>query len=85
MKLAEVLTGPDVWCKGKHREGVKYCLQGAVLMLERNHEDPGHTLTRLIRVLGTEGIANWNDEPERTWEEVAAVVEAYDRDRMLNP
>ena len=39
-----------------------------------------------VDVLGhPTGIHEWNDAPWRTWEEVASVVEAYDRDRLLNP
>ena len=30
-------------------------------------------------------VIAWNNAPGRTWEEVASVVEAYDRDRLLNP
>lgn len=29
--------------------------------------------------------AQWNDAPDRTWEDIQAVVEAYDRDRLLHP
>jgi hypothetical protein len=30
-------------------------------------------------------VIAWNDDPARTWDEVALVVADYDRDRMLNP
>jgi len=34
---------------------------------------------------GDDPIAIWQDAPSRTWEDVAAVVDAYDRDRLLHP
>jgi len=91
MKLAEILTGPEAWCQRKLFDGRRWCLIGATQML------CGTTLgfddvVRLHRVLADAGfdlrgqsIPDWNDAPERTWDDIARVVEAYDRDRMLNP
>jgi hypothetical protein len=42
-------------------------------------------LRKVLECRAGEDIHVWNDVPERTWDEVAAVVEAYDRDRLLNP
>ena len=90
-KLAEVLTGPETWAQGfAHREGT-YCLVTALWMLHDDTGTPDAEFLRMQRVIHAQGAPKytsswvWNDEPGRTWEEVASVVEAYDRDRMLNP
>lgn len=92
MKLAEILSGPDTWCQRQfHRGANQSCLMGALMRLslaevaEGRPEDPLGLDARLTRVLGTRHIIQWNDTYGRTWDEVAAVVEAFDRDRLLNP
>jgi hypothetical protein len=30
-------------------------------------------------------VARWNDDPARTWDDVALAVSEYDRHRMMNP
>ena len=93
-KLAEILTGPDTWTKGRFRFDGRICLVQALAQL--HHVNPkaigAHPeYERLERVigLGTErglpspGISWWNDAPERTWDDVERAVEAYDRDRLL--
>jgi hypothetical protein len=86
MKLSEVLTGPETWCYGWGSEG-RYCLLQALSKIVdgpvMSHAHPENQ--RLQRVLGTHNIVAWNDASARTWDEVASVVDAYDRDRLLNP
>ena len=98
-KLAEILTGPDTWTQGTlHNGHGRRCLIGALIAAVGA---PGHSKflleeQRLRRAIareygplpktpGLSPIATWNDTAGRTWEEVARVVEAYDRERLLNP
>lgn len=95
MKLAEILSGPETWCQGWFVRGSSVCLVGALQkMFTGDPEDDSLLPSREVMRLGkamrlvdrTAGhIPTWNDDPKRSWEEVAAVVEAYDRDRLLNP
>ncbi len=94
MKLAEILSGPETWCQGSlHTTDTQHCLMGALDELLRDEPREAVRLRewrRLAALLGRAGgagqhILTWNDDPRRTWEDVAAVVEAFDRDRLLNP
>jgi hypothetical protein len=90
MKLAEILSGPETWCQGAVRHGDRRCLAGALFKLHGARLGQKYwiaELWRLARIAGVERqeVGKWNDAPGRTWDEVAAVVDAYDRDRMLNP
>ena len=84
-KLAEILTGPETWCQIKLHDGERRCLLGAMFVCG------DFNLDRMLDVIRREtgryytAVIEWNDDPKRTWEEVAAVVAAYDRDRLLNP
>lgn len=87
----EILSGPETWCRGwTARDGQAQCLFRALTQLHGGSA-PGREVERLRHAMdlpagnSMSGIAIWNDVPGRTWDEVAAVVEAYDRDRMLNP
>lgn len=95
MKLAEILTGPETWCQGMFRSADgRHCLVGALQALHGIR--PGNKwpewfsaemdrMRRLTQLQGWADVAWWNDHRFRTWDEVATVVDAYDRDRMLNP
>jgi hypothetical protein len=93
MKLAEILTGPEMWCqRSYHRHDGRMCLVGGTEALFGGTSSLPHgEYTRLLHAIRAvdsgwvEGVASWNDEAGRTWDEVAAVVDAYDRDRLLNP
>lgn len=72
----------------------RYCLVGAVAKLHDvepetlcfTEESP--RLIRAIRQVTGEWVGMipaWQDDPARTWEEITAVVSAYDADRLLTP
>ena len=85
-KLSEILTGPETWCQHISTSGPRHCLLGAVMRLTdgRSAYEREREYDRLRQICGKE-TGEWNDAPERTWDEVAAVVSAYDTDRLLNP
>ena len=96
MKLAEILTGPETWCQDEYSDGSRVCLLGAVRVLIPGWQDIGTRDTnpevaRMYRAIESahdarpQFISDWNDSRDRTWDEIAAVVDAYDRDRMLSP
>jgi hypothetical protein len=98
MKLAEILSGPETWWQGNFHcpaDASRMCLEAGFFHLTRIEAwDPAqleHEYQRLERLmpkhldLTRAAIPAWNDESTRTWEDVAAVVDAYDRDRLLNP
>ena len=87
MKLAEILSGPEKWTKGIYKQSGRFCLMGAIwqTVVSRDYETLRSERHRAERLIGENCAEMWNDAPERTWEEVATVVEAYDRDRLLNP
>ena len=101
MKLSEVLTGPETWQQGSLDNGRQRCLIGALQFISGLESFTKYLLEtqRLTRMIQAEygpivdvveearigQIMCWNDARGRTWEEIAHVVEAYDRDRMLNP
>ena len=105
-KLAEILTGPETWCKHTLEIADPFrrrCLIGALMVfvpreeLEKERlrlsdvisQVTGQSIVRSIEVGGrfspSDGIAHWQDAKERTWDDIVPVIEAYDRDRLLNP
>jgi predicted methyltransferase len=82
-----------------NRPTLRRCLVGAILACFQEQPIPVmqwtaiqcSELNRMRRIIndlfGTDfnTIAEWQDAPDRTWDEIALVVDAYDRDRMLNP
>ena len=54
---------------------VKWCAIGAI-DAEMQHEDGYHNpISTIARVAGTDNVAQWNDSPDRTQEEVLAVFD----------
>ena len=99
-QLAEILTGPETWGKGHLVRDGRMCLVGALQCLmaaegqaPADEAIPAQEFDRLDRIVRAVAkgyppapcIAPWQDEPGRTWPQVQAVVEAFDRDRALNP
>lgn len=87
MKLAEILSGPETWCQGAYTIDHRRCLIGALAEIS-NHTDMRGWYRDTERLRTAIGglcpiIAEWNDTPGRTWDEVAAVVETYDRLTLL--
>lgn len=89
MKLSEVLWGKEAWCQGAPvtKDG-RICLMEAVYRVTQDEDDGPHGESpfsrggeRLSRIIGTGLIGVWNDS--HTWEEVAAVIEEYDRLTLL--
>ena len=90
MKLSEILTGPEKWIKQDYWEHGRSCLMGGIHRLVEGEPDLLYTRerARLERIIGLpddRSVEDWNDAPERTWDDVALVIAEYDRDRMLNP
>jgi len=57
---------------------VKWCMSGALqqVMVGRIGKDHGPAIKELMKDIGNEWVAAWNDAPERTQQEV---LDAYDR------
>lgn len=83
MKLSEVLWGPEVWCQGELvTMDNRHCLIGALDATKP--PDRQAAWLRLYNLVGSSSPMGWNDAHTRTWEEVAAVVDEYDRLTMLD-
>lgn len=92
MKIKELLDSPEKWTKGywaktKEDENIspldiyasKWCLVGAVRFCYQNIEY--NVLARIKEALNNfsvGGLTEWNDAPERTFEEVKALVNKLD-------
>ena len=64
------------WCQEQTiAENGAVCLVGAVHFCGDEKEYPNTELEKLGIALGTPWIADWNDDPSRTKEEVIAVLE----------
>jgi hypothetical protein len=97
-KLSEVLWGPQTWCQGKLRKSARgpFCLLGAVQEMLGNIDAPEvaeqaegvqDDLHRAIQLVDPEffgSVSAWNDREHRTWEDIAAVVDTFDRIRALH-
>jgi hypothetical protein len=93
-KLSEILTGSETWMRGRSHDGAGrrclivalWALHGRPLVSEIERAERAVEACGFLIPDGTawqHPLAAWNDAPERTWEDVARVVEVYDRDRLL--
>lgn len=65
------------WCQGTIKVGVRVCAMGALSesIGDRNHVIAQDAVNRLTARVGTY-VAQWNDDPGRTKEEVIAALRA---------
>lgn len=86
-----LIATPDKWCQGKFRDCHAVCVLQAIrdaaghklqpLRREAERKDGSENLVMAIRSLArtlgsSKSIADWNDAPERTHDEVLAAVDA---------
>lgn len=92
MKVRELLTGPEKWTKGADarsesgysvepdsKAACRWCLYGAINAAYPRTDDAIRALKLVNAKLGeSRGICNWNDAPERTFDDVRKLVEELD-------
>lgn len=89
MKAYELLDSREKWCQGytaldkqgnvvwsASEDACAYCIVGAVLRCYPRDQQ-STTFDKLSNVL-QRGASTWNDAPERTWEEVHALLKRLD-------
>lgn len=89
MKIRELLTGPEKWCRHtgarmvdnkscspSHVEAVKWCLAGAASHCY-GFLDYDDAMKAMATKLGGCPVL-WNDRPERTFEDVKKLVDELD-------
>jgi len=89
MKLQELFTDPTTWCQRdfaqtstgisigpSNPEATCWCLAGGIMKCYPT-EEYGIIRNTLSRRIGGP-LLDWNDAPERTFEEVKALVEELD-------
>lgn len=78
---ADLLSKPGAWTQGAFREGDCFCVLGAIAFITGDNPDGswyGNTAAAarepLAMVVGvkTYDVVGWNDDPERTQDEVVA-------------
>lgn len=85
MKIKELLTDSSKWTKGSlaktetncyvspsHTQAVCWCLLGAIFRCYKETEL--EISAKIFKTLGINSITDWNDSPERTFDEVKALV-----------
>ena len=88
MTVKELLSGPEKWTQGssardpsgkswhvEYEHACCWCLWGAIRFCYPNIYQAAQIEERVRQVLLIGSIVDWNDAPERTYEEVMAVVE----------
>ncbi len=84
MKVKELLTGPEKWTQGHlmvdasgtiYGPPVRWCLLGAVHHCYGKQASP--IAIQINERLGW-GMVKWNDQPERTFEDVRQLVNEMD-------
>lgn len=92
MKTKELFDKPEKWTKGHYSlmsngepclpfmgDAVCWCLAGAVhFCYQDNYKLRDAVFKTIDNSLGYLTISEWNDAPERTFEEVKALVEKLD-------
>jgi hypothetical protein len=92
MKTYELLDTPEKWTKGAFArdskgdpvdpvspEAVCWCIEGALQKCYPNYDDRWEAVYyRLLEVRKYGGIIFWQDNPERTYEEVIEVLKLAD-------
>ena len=89
MKAQDILTDESKWCKNYlgmtpdglgvrecHPKAVSFCLIGAIF--KAYHCNSVYVVDRVRNHLGTSSVAKWNNEPERTFAQVRALIEELD-------
>ncbi len=87
MKIRELLNSPEKWTQGASAKdsrgfGVparspyarQWCLMGALDICYPEVKDAVHVQNRIALILGTSAI-DWNDTPDRKFEEVKELVD----------
>lgn len=87
MKLKELFTDESKWTKGSYArdqdgltvdpqndKAVCWCFRGAMYKIGFNI----HSLTHIFEKLFPDGVMDWNDAPERTFEDIKKLVEELD-------
>ncbi len=73
-KAADLLER-DGWCQGKFRNSGAHCVVAALTAVDDWSAPEQAAVRRRLRVhAGTEWLVNWNDAPERTADEVIALL-----------
>jgi hypothetical protein len=88
-EAADLLEQPGAWTQGKDARNelgagtysadlraCSFCILGAIRRVGGTGHDRWKAVGALCRSLGIENIAEWNDAPERTQEEVVAALRA---------
>jgi hypothetical protein len=86
MKISEILSSSDKWCQGylaidkdgayvkpDSPQAVKWCLLG-VFYKERADLKANAAIKERIRAAVGDKLMEWNDDPDRTFEEVRSIV-----------
>lgn len=83
----DLLSDPDKWTKRNFAvdadgymcgvmQGCKFCILGAVRRSANNDSEATvNIMNQLRRIAGCENIANWNDDPERKYEDVLNIID----------
>jgi hypothetical protein len=92
MKAYELISSPFKWTKGcfaRDRHGAAiseysddatcFCLVGAIHKCYEDDTDGEYNaLMQLEGALNVDSLPRWNDEPERTHEEIVGVLKKFD-------
>lgn len=92
MKIHELFTDARRWTQGTFARNARgetvatsnpaatcWCLEGAMMRCYPNMYEQDRVNTTIRRELGLGGgVVTWNDAPERTFDEVKALVTALD-------
>lgn len=93
MKLSDVLSDESKWTQGAmarladgrvtsalDENATLFCLAGGMIKIAKDDKIPWDKLYEFVKqALSGHLVSIWNDEPERTWEEVAEVVKKVDQ------
>lgn len=74
-RMAEAINGESV--SPKSSSAYKWCMMGAIVQCYPR-EDRHNIYERIHKELDMSYFPDWNDAPERTWEEVRALLVKLD-------
>lgn len=92
MKIQELLSSPEKWTKGLNAKdkqnncvspwsenAVCWCIYGAILKCySESLKTTEEMVEKATYASGWQVLSAWNDAPERTFEEVKALIEKLD-------
>lgn len=92
MKAYELLSSPEKWTQvywakdkdgvfiwPKNENAVCWCALGAIARVYADSPDEyDKAKTKLNDAIEDKGIVDWNDDPERTWEDVYTTLKELD-------